>query len=314
MARRQILSISGGGYAGLFAAKCLALLESELPPGKSIVRCFDAIAGTSVGGLIALALANGHSAQQILDTMLRDGASVFHRRFGASARSLWGPRHLVEPLRKQVRRLLGDTRLGDLKLPTLITSLSLSNGRPTIFRARPGKSDSHSRLKLTDVALATSAAPLYFPPHKIENELYVDGGLIANAPDHLAVVDALTRYGWAREDLTVLSIGTTQRSPGFLTHKTSGWGLRRWLRGKKLLALAMHGQMALAQEVSEALLLPGRLHRIDATLSEEQSAAIALDVATKQATATLQALAQRALDQFQGLPRAQLLNHTGLAP
>lgn len=42
------------------------------------------------------------------------------------------------------------------------------------------------------MALATSAAPTFFPPHCIGDRIYLDGGLIANSPDIVALqrVDA----------------------------------------------------------------------------------------------------------------------------
>lgn len=52
----QILALSGGGYRGLYTATILAELEREL--GGPIARHFDLIAGTSIGGILALAIAN----------------------------------------------------------------------------------------------------------------------------------------------------------------------------------------------------------------------------------------------------------------
>ena len=51
----QILALSGGGFRGLYTAKLLASLEEAT--GKPIGRHFDLLAGTSIGGILALALA-----------------------------------------------------------------------------------------------------------------------------------------------------------------------------------------------------------------------------------------------------------------
>lgn len=51
----RILSLSGGGYRGLFTARILADLEERI--GAPIATRFDLIAGTSIGGILALALA-----------------------------------------------------------------------------------------------------------------------------------------------------------------------------------------------------------------------------------------------------------------
>ena len=55
----QILSLSGGGFLGLYTAAMLAELEER--SGKPLNQCFDLIAGTSIGGIIALGLAAGRS-------------------------------------------------------------------------------------------------------------------------------------------------------------------------------------------------------------------------------------------------------------
>lgn len=62
----RILSIDGGGIRGVFPAAVLAELENRFLNGGSIANHFDMIAGTSTGGIIALALAHGMTAQQAL--------------------------------------------------------------------------------------------------------------------------------------------------------------------------------------------------------------------------------------------------------
>ena len=55
--QRQILSLSGGGYRGLYTVRVLEALEAKAR--RPLTEVFDVIAGTSVGGLIAVALALG---------------------------------------------------------------------------------------------------------------------------------------------------------------------------------------------------------------------------------------------------------------
>lgn len=82
--RFQILALSGGGYRGLYTAKILADLETEIG-GVPISRRFDLITGTSIGGILALALAMEIPAQRMVDFFVEHGAAIFKRR-----RSLWG--------------------------------------------------------------------------------------------------------------------------------------------------------------------------------------------------------------------------------
>lgn len=73
----RILSIDGGGIRGVFPAAVLAELESRFLGGGSIANHFDMIAGTSTGGIIALALAHGMTARQALNIYLEHGERIF---------------------------------------------------------------------------------------------------------------------------------------------------------------------------------------------------------------------------------------------
>ena len=52
----NILSLDGGGVRGIFTACVLARLNQEHP---GFLSCFDLIAGTSTGSILALCLARG---------------------------------------------------------------------------------------------------------------------------------------------------------------------------------------------------------------------------------------------------------------
>ena len=59
----RILSLDGGGIMGAFTAAVLATFEKVT--GRRTVEHFDLITGTSTGGIIAIGLAMGASAQEI---------------------------------------------------------------------------------------------------------------------------------------------------------------------------------------------------------------------------------------------------------
>jgi hypothetical protein len=64
------------------------------------------------------------------------------------------------------------------------------------------------RWKAVDVALATAAAPTYFAAHALPSGArLIDGGIWANNPMGMAVVEAVGVLGWDRERLKVLSLG-----------------------------------------------------------------------------------------------------------
>ena len=65
----RILSLDGGGIMGAYAASALATFERAT--GRRAVEHFDLITGKSTGGIIAIGLAMGASAEEVI-SILRD--------------------------------------------------------------------------------------------------------------------------------------------------------------------------------------------------------------------------------------------------
>jgi predicted acylesterase/phospholipase RssA len=60
---------------------------------------------------------------------------------------------------------------------------------------------------MVNVALATAAAPTYFRPLEHSGYTLLDGGVWANNPIMLAVIEALICFDITREQVDVLSLG-----------------------------------------------------------------------------------------------------------
>lgn len=216
--QRRLLCIDGGGIRGTFPAAFLANLEEDLD--QPIGRYFDLISGTSTGGIIAIGLALGMSAADILKLYEEKGPSIFAqtrgglagwlaRRFRWGRWMFWGPKYCAEPLRGALHGVLGDRRLGEAQTRLVIPAWHPQTQRVYIF-----KTAHHPRLKTDykelaiDAAMGTAAAPSYFAQHVTANDVgLVDGGLWANNPTGIAVVEAVATLGWSASDLKVLSIG-----------------------------------------------------------------------------------------------------------
>lgn len=96
---RRILTIDGGGIKGVFPAAFLAAIEDEI--GRPVVEHFDLVAGTSTGGIIALALGLGMSARDVLQLYLETGHQIFpRRRLPRQLRGLLRARYSNMPLRR----------------------------------------------------------------------------------------------------------------------------------------------------------------------------------------------------------------------
>src|ERR1700730_12800904 len=167
----QILSLSGGGYLGLYTICVLADIEDRI--SVPLATRFDLIAGTSVGGIIAIGIANEVPATRIKEAFERNGTAIFSARhppktaigkFYEVVRCALKPKYDPGALRDTIIDIIGaETCLGDLKHHCIIPTVCLTKGGPQIFKTshHPDFSRDH-RLKAVDAALATSAAPSYF--------------------------------------------------------------------------------------------------------------------------------------------------------
>lgn len=294
--RRWLLSLAGGGYRGLFTARFLERLEAAL--GGPCAGAFDIIAGTSIGSIAAIALARRIQAAQIVAFFERHGPAIFPARSGlAGLRMLVRPKYTTDALRAALRETFGSGGFADLHTRVVVPAVSLADSSAAVFRTHNGRFAA-SDLSLVDAALASAAAPVFFPPHSIGTRQYVDGGLIANAPDHLVTVEATAGLGWDSGDLTLLSVGTTAAASG-LAYSTGDlrWSAAGWVWRKKLVDQMMAAQADLSHRLARDVLGDRYLH-VDVQRGPEQDAIVGLDRVTPEATATLKALADAAWDRF----------------
>lgn len=215
--RRRVLSIQGGGVNGIFAAKLIACIESDLEQKGlpcRIGRYFDLITGTSTGGVIALALALEVPAMDIVQIYESKSARIFP---GCRRNIVWKmlrrlrpwPFYSPGPLIEELRRVFGDRSLSDAKTRILIPAFNQSTNSVQIFKTAHHEifSKDH-KLKAWDIAAATAAAPFYFPPHTMENNVsFLDGGVWANNPILIAVVECIQYCRWDRNRIDIFSIG-----------------------------------------------------------------------------------------------------------
>ena len=191
--RFQILSLDGGGIKGLFSAALLAKLEEDLQ--VNVASHFDLITGTSTGGIIALALGKGLSPQQIVDFYVRLGPKIFgRRRLLRRVRWLFSRKYPQDELGAALRECFGDTTVGESRKRLVIPSYNVGNDQVYVI-----KTPHHTRLMrdgrqpMWTAALATSAAPTYFPSCQvIDGMRLIDGGVWANNPTMVGLVEALT--------------------------------------------------------------------------------------------------------------------------
>jgi patatin-like phospholipase/acyl hydrolase len=165
-----ILSLSGGGYRGLYTCSILEKIEAARG-GVLLSKSVDLVVGTSIGGIIALGLANEISAKKMREAFESKGPKLFKcdgngvgrrlKRTGATMRSLALSKFRPNILEEIVEEFLGTSTLNELKMPAAVASVCVNRGQSVVFRNYNCKTGVHAA---SDAALATSAAPTYFPP------------------------------------------------------------------------------------------------------------------------------------------------------
>jgi hypothetical protein len=229
----RILSIDGGGIRGTFAAAYLAEIERRFLGGGSIANHFDMIAGTSTGGIIALALAHGMTAQEALEIYVDRGERIFPplkgwRKWKRLLRWLSRPKHDQNVLRDELLAVFGDKVLDGAGNRLVIPSFEGLYGEPFLYKTPhypDYQKDRHK--KFAQVALHTTAAPSYYPAVDDDGYVMIDGGIWASNPIMNAVVDTLACFDVQRENLRILSLGAGEATFNLDAGARMG-GARHW--------------------------------------------------------------------------------------
>jgi len=250
MATYRIIALDGGGIRGIYTAVLLDRLTKQVP---GFTDRADLLAGTSTGGILALGMAKGMTAEALIRLYQDNGSKIFSRTVWHEMRDLGeliGAKYDNSNLIQILQTTFGDATLDSL-LPrhVLVPSFDLDSppaaGRPRMWKPKffhnYEGSQSDGKEKIVDVALRTSAAPTYFPVY----QGYVDGGVVANNPSMAALAQALDSATGNQKfaDVRLFSLGTGL-SPTFVSGSTLNWGLAQWAH---LLAdLMLEGMMGVA--------------------------------------------------------------------
>lgn len=278
MSKYFVLSLDGGGVKGVLEAVLIQRLEQY----TGFLSKVDLFSGTSTGGILALALAHGVPVEECVSIYTEHASTIFAARdlidrIGG-ADEYFRADFAQDGLRKVLAEVFGTTRLPELKREVLVPTFDLVRFKPKLL----DRSDDWS---LVDAALATSAAPTYFPVHVVREDYtgratargsvraFVDGGMYANNPSDRAVSFARQHLGVEEERMILLSVGAGS-VPGMPIQElldegrnALDWGIRQWIVKKPhwLLKVLFDGSVA-AAHFATAASLGQRYHRLQAAL------------------------------------------------
>ncbi|WP_420584995.1 patatin-like phospholipase family protein [Ruegeria sp.] len=263
----KLVSCDGGGIRGYLTCLMLQSLHDE----TGFLDKADGFAGTSTGGLIAVALADGRTQGKDMGALVADLAAHYRddadKIFRENERSALdkgldallrrfkfggGPGITASQYNATGLEEIGLTLVGDRTVNSLSSDLVLAVNTVCLHRSdKVGWSPftitnqtldyetwlDMSAVKLLDVAMASSAAPSYFPPHLINADgvdygYFADGGTFANNPVMNGINVAIAA-GRAKglEHIEALSIGTGQQPTDIsedMIRDPDDWGLLKW--------------------------------------------------------------------------------------
>lgn len=271
----RVLSLDGGGIRGIFPAVILSQIEEELKSkgfeNWQIYQNVDLIFGTSTGGILALALSLGIPAEEIKNLYFNNAEKIFGNKKGIlkcinhSSHDRASLKSLLESVFIKYHNN-SIPKLKDCKVPVGVSIYDLSIGKPSVL-----KSLYHERftrdpnLPLLDAALSTSSAPTYFDPYSgdmykdikgdvLQFKNKVDGGVWANNPSLIALIEAQKAFNKELIDINLLSIGTGERI--FLEpNRDNKFGIWYWINNKRkrIIELFMQGQSQQVENIISLL-------------------------------------------------------------
>jgi uncharacterized protein len=300
----KILSIDGGGIKGLYSATILKKFEEKFITLTS--NHFDMICGTSTGGLIALAIALQIPASEICNFYTEEGPVIFpkHKKvkvpffktidLGFLKQIAMGGKYTDKGLRTSLAKIFEDKKIGDCHNLLCIPSYSVTEAKPKVFKYDHSEGDlsRDNEAPVIDIALATCAAPTYFPlaESKFYNyEQFIDGGVWANNPTLVGLLEAINNFvgqGKDYENIEVLSLSSLTLTGGKKTGLKRARSFKDW--GAELFETSLNGQsfftdffMTKVSEISDVKIKYTRIPSI--SVAREQESLIQLDIANKDA-------------------------------
>ncbi len=232
----RILEIDGGGQRGYFSLNWLdKFIQNWGIDPATIASKFDIICGTSVGGIMALSLAKGMTPAEMYPFFETQGpyifslssifssyrpSSVYKTALVATSTPFYQSSGITAPyygaglLKATVQSTFGSQTLQNLNTNVIITAYEQDTSTFRLFSNVPVSGYIGQTALVSDVALATSAAPVYLPAWTIGSHTYLDGGVYNNNPSQFAVgLGKILKPNAKR--ICLLSIGTGKGEYGF---------------------------------------------------------------------------------------------------
>jgi patatin-like phospholipase/acyl hydrolase len=229
----KILSIDGGGSKALYSMYLLNEFEKKycIPNGYLISDYFHLVCGTSAGSMIATAISLKIPMTKLINEFEQNIQKIFpstskspiwnvFNKIVTTVNQLRGDKYGTEELKDVLERLFQNKTMKNVYNRLCIPSYCINKSENCVFKNTYSEYEDpmteslctvpNTDIKLVDMVLASAAAPTYFQPHKINNDYYIDGGVWANNPSMIGIVESLKNYvgsGKKYDNYSLLSVG-----------------------------------------------------------------------------------------------------------
>ena len=320
----RVLTLDGGGMRGLYTAillqRMVQLFDSKYQdkkidgsiPMPDIGQAFDLICGTSTGAILACALAVGVPIDKVIKLYIDEGKNIFPSPQPSSwLKYLWAFKYRNKPtanankLKELLDTIFKEETIKSMydkrKICICIPTINASNHRAWVFKT-PHFPDKHrdNNYRLSDVCLASSAAPIFFPIANVANpdngleQYFVDGGLWANNPIMVGLIEAIA-ITKKEQPVELVSIGTCEMPTGDPNLLKSNLGVMDWKVGIGITEMAIsaqaYGYSSMAKFSANLITLLGKRVTVirleESHKSKGQLSAIDLDKSDRTAIKTL---------------------------
>jgi hypothetical protein len=266
----RVLSLDGGGMRGTYTATylervCEGFAKRRGVGTLDIGAAFDLIVGTSTGAIIGCGLAAGVKLSRMVELYTKHGAKIFTQPMPSG--SAWsvvrdnrnrpaalaaGDAELRAALEEVFKKTTIKEIYDDRGIALAINAIEMSQHRAWVFKTPhlPKSNHRDDDYALVDVCLATSAAPVFRSMAAISHpgaegqgyNVFVDGGLWANNPVVVALIEALD-VAAPGQAIEVYSLGTCPMPAGEQIERNAVHrGLPGWQYGADVANLSIDAQ------------------------------------------------------------------------
>jgi hypothetical protein len=292
----RVLSIDGGGMRGIYSAAYLAALEQGFSHqrgsarGLDIGSAFNLIVGTSTGAIIGCGLAHGVPVSEMVRLYKQHGSGIFPKKMPTGLGPDLAAQLFTRPAKLQqgdeaLRAALGSVFQGttlrqvweNRRIAIAVPAVNMATYRSWVFKTPHDPQSNHrdDTRTLVEVCLASSAAPLFRSlaviDHGVEggHEVFADGGLWANNPIMVALLEALRMVGDGEDEIEIFALGSCGKPEGEAICKSDlHRGLADWKFGGEAAKVSIAAQEfafdMMAKFLSPHLKKPVRIVRFPA--------------------------------------------------